>query len=141
MSQDLKGKNVFYTAKVRTEGDRNGGVSRSDDGRISLTHTLPGAAGTGTNSEQLLAAGWAACFQGAMAFAARTMKVSIPSGSAIDAEVDLLQGEDGYSLQARFEISVPGVPRDTALALIESAHQTCPYSKALRGIPMELKLV
>jgi lipoyl-dependent peroxiredoxin len=142
MSQESKGRKVLYTARVRTDGDRDGGVSRSDDGRLSVTHTSPGKAGTGTNPEQLLAAGWAACFQGAMGIAARQMKVTMPSGSAIDAEVDLMQGDDGYSLQARLNVSVPGLPRDTAMALIEAAHQTCPYSKSLRAtVPTELKLV
>ena len=142
MSQESKGRKVLYTARVRTDGDRDGGVSRSDDGRLSVTHTSPGKAGTGTNPEQLLAAGWAACFQGAMGIAARQMKVTMPSGSAIDAEVDLMQGDDGYSLQARLNVSVPGLPRDTAMALIEAAHQTCPYSKSLRAtVPTELRLV
>jgi osmotically inducible protein OsmC len=142
MSAQSKGTKAIYTAKVRTDGDRNGGVSRSDDGRLDLTHTSPGKPGKGTNPEQLLAAGWAACFQGAMGLAARDMKVSFPSGTAIDAEVDLLAGDEGYSLQVRFNVSVPGVPRDVAQALIDSAHQTCPYSKAMRGnVPMELTLV
>lgn len=130
----MSSKKVLYTAKVRTEGDRDGGVSRSDDGHLHLTHTPPGKPGNGTNPEQLLAAGWAACFQGAMGLAAKQLKLEIPAGTAIDAEVDLCLGSsDGYTLQARLNVSVPGLPRDTALSLVDAAHKTCPYSKALSG--------
>jgi lipoyl-dependent peroxiredoxin len=142
MSTQPKGKKVLYTGKVRTVGGRDGGVSRSDDGRIDLTHTVPGKPGNGTNPEQLLAAGWAACFQGAMGLAAGKMRVAMPADTAIDAEVDLCLGDDGYFLQARFNVSVPGVPRDVAQALVDSAHQTCPYSKGMRGnVPVAFTLV
>jgi Ohr subfamily peroxiredoxin len=142
MSAQLKANKTLYTAKVHTAGNRDGGVSRSDDGRLDITHAIPGKAGNGTNPEQLLAAGWSACFQGAMGLAAAQMKVAIPAGTAIDAEVDLCLGDDGYSLQARLNVSVPGLPRDIAQALIDAAHQTCPYSKALRGnVPVELHLI
>jgi len=141
MSALLKEKKVLYTAKVHTAGDRDGGVSRSDDGRLSVTHTVPGKPGNGTNPEQLLAAGWSACFQGAMKLAAGQLKVAVPAGTAIDAEVDLALGDDGYSLQARLKVSLPGLPRDVAKALIDAAHKTCPYSKALSGnIPVEYTL-
>ena len=142
MSAAIQGSKVLYTAKVRTEGDRNGGVSRSDDGRIGLTHTSPGQPGNGTNPEQLLAAGWAACFVAAMGVAAQDRKIAMPSAGAIDAEVDLVFGEqEGYSLQARFNVSVPGLPRDTVKELVDAAHRTCPYSKAMRSVPMELNVV
>ena len=142
MSAQPKSNKVLYTAKVHTAGDRDGGVSRSDDGRINLTHTVPGKAGNGTNPEQLLAAGWSACFQGAIGLAASKMKVATPADMAIDAEVDLCLGDGGYSLQARLNISLPGLPRDVAQALIDAAHQTCPYSKGLRGnVPVNLILV
>jgi Ohr subfamily peroxiredoxin len=142
MSTPQNARKVLYTGKVRTVGDRDGGVSRSDDGRLDLTHTIPGKPGKGTNPEQLLAAGWAACFQGAMGLAAGAMKVALPEKTSIDAEVDLCLGADGYSLQVRFDISVPGVSREVAQALIDAAHQTCPYSKAMRGnVPVTLHLV
>jgi osmotically inducible protein OsmC len=80
---------VIYTAKVRTTGGRDGGASRSSDGRLDIKHSIPGGPGTGTNPEQLFAAGWSACFEGAMGIAARKMKIAIPSDMAIDAEVDL----------------------------------------------------
>jgi Ohr subfamily peroxiredoxin len=87
----------------------------------------------GTNPEQLFAAGWSACFEGAMGLAARKMKVLLPADMAIDAEVDLCVGDGAYFLQARLNVILPGLPRDVAQALADTAHQTCPYSKATRG--------
>ncbi len=86
-----------------------------------------------TNPEQLFAAGWSACFEGAMGIAARRMKVAMPADTEIDAEVDLCLNEGAYFLQARLNVSLPGLERDTAQALVDAAHQTCPYSKATRG--------
>ena len=134
-------KKILYTAKVHTAGGRDGGVSRSNDGRIDLTHTAPGKPGNGTNPEQLLAAGWSACFQGAMGLVAGKMKVALPAETAIDAEVDLCSGSDGFSLQARLNVGVPGLPRDVAQALIDEARLICPYSKALHDIPVTYTLV
>jgi Ohr subfamily peroxiredoxin len=125
-------KKVLYTAKVHTTGGRDG-ASRSSDGRLDVKHSTPGSAGTGTNPEQLFAAGWSACFEGAMQLAARKMKIALPPDLAIDAEVDLCLTGDGYSLQARLNVSLPGLEREVAQALTEAAHQTCPYSKATRG--------
>src|ERR1700741_1994765 len=113
MSTAQKTRKTHYTAKVRTAGDRNGGHSRSDDGHLDITHTVPGK-GEGTNPEQLLAAGWSACFQGAMGLAASRLKAAIPAGTAIDAQVDLRLGDDGYSLAARLNVSIPGLARDIA---------------------------
>jgi Ohr subfamily peroxiredoxin len=81
----------------------------------------------------LLAAGWSACFIGAIKHVAAQMKVRVPADVAIDPEIDLLMGGDGFSLRARLKVSLPGLPRDVAQALIDGAHQTCPYSKATRG--------
>ena len=133
MTTQTHATKVLYTARVHTAGNRDGGVSRSDDGRLDITHTVPGKAGTGTNPEQLLAAGWSACFQGAIALAASKLKVAVPAETAVDAEVDLVLGEDGYALQARLKTRLPGLPRDVAQALIDAARTTCPYSKALHG--------
>ncbi len=124
---------VIYTAKVRTTGGRDGGTSRSSDGRLDIRHSIPGTPGTGTNPEQLFAAGWSACFEGALGLAARKMKVTLPADMAIDAEVDLCLLDGAYSLQARLNVSLPGLARDVAQALTDAAHQTCPYSKAIRG--------
>lgn len=93
----------------------------------------PGTAGNGTNPEQLFAAGWSARFEGAMGLAAKSMKVTLPDDLAIDAEVDLCREDGAYFLQARLNISLPGLDRDTVQALVDAAHQTCPYSKATRG--------
>lgn len=124
---------VLYTARVHTTGGRDGGASRSDDGRLDVKHSAPGTPGTGTNPEQLFAAGWSACFEGAMGLAARKMKVAIPAGMAMDTEVDLCMNDDGYFLKARHNVSLPGLEREVAQALVDAAHQTCPYSKATRG--------
>jgi Ohr subfamily peroxiredoxin len=124
---------VLYTAKVHTTGGRDGGASHSDDGRLDIKLSIPGSAGAGTNPEQLFAAGWSACFEGAMGIAARRMKIVIPAGMAIDAEVDLNINGDNYFLRARLNVSLPGLEREAAKALTDAAHLTCPYSKAVRG--------
>ena len=124
---------VIYTAKVHTTGGRESGISRSSDGRLDIKHSIPGTPGTGTNPEQLFAAGWSACFEGAVGVAARRMRVALPPDFAIDAEVDLLLTDGEYSLQARLNVSLPGLDRQVAQALLDAAHQTCTYSKATRG--------
>ena len=124
---------VVYTAKTHTTGGRAKGVARSSDGRLEVRLSTPGAPGQGTNPEQLFAAGWSACFEGAMAAVARAKKIALPDDVAIDAEVDLNLGHDGWFLRARLNVSVPGMERDAAQALIDAAHETCPYSKATRG--------
>jgi osmotically inducible protein OsmC len=123
---------VLFTAKVHTTGGREG-ASRSSDGRLDIKLSSPGSGAIGTNPEQLFAAGWSACFEGAMGLAARKMKIALPADTAIDAEVDLCLTEGAYFLQARLKVRVPGVERDVAQALVDAAHQTCPYSKATRG--------
>lgn len=135
-------KKVLYTAQVHTTGGRDGGASRSNDGRLDIRHSIPGSKNPGTNPEQLFAAGWSACFEGAIGLAARKMKVTVPPELAIDAEVDLTLGDDGYALQARLNVSLPGLDRAVAQALVDEAEQTCPYSKAIRGnVDVEVKLV
>lgn len=123
---------TLYTAKVHVTGGRDGSAT-SDDGRLALKLVTPGSPGIGTNPEQLFAAGWSACFEGAMAIAAKAKCVSLPAELAIDAEVELRHGEDGFALAARLNVHVPGVERETARQLIEAAHRTCPYSKAIKG--------
>ncbi len=123
---------VTYTAKTRTTGGRSG-ASRSDDGRLDTKLSIPGTAGSGTNPEQLFATGWSACFEGAMGLAARQMKIALPPETAIDAEVDLCSTDGASFLQARLNVNLPGLDREVARALMEAAHQTCPYSKATRG--------
>lgn len=124
---------VLYTAHQHTAGGRDGGSSRSSDGRLDIRFSQPGTPGTGTNPEQLLAAGWSACFIGAMARAASKMKVALPADTAVDAEIDLCLTGDAFSLQARLNVSLPGLEPSVARAVADGAHQICPYSKALRG--------
>ena len=124
---------VVYTAKDHTTGGRDGGASRSSDGHLDIKFTLPGKPGDGTNPEQLLAAGWSACFLSAMAIAANKLHVTLPQDAAVDAEVDLcLTGAD-FFLKARLNVSLPGLDREVAQALIDAGHKTCPYSKATHG--------
>ncbi|WP_425613407.1 organic hydroperoxide resistance protein [Anatilimnocola sp. NA78] len=132
---------VIYTAKTHTTGGRDG-AAQSSDGRLDVKLSSPGTSGTGTNPEQLFAAGWSACFIGAMGVAASKLKVSLPADRAIDAEVDLGTGEAGYLLRARLNVSLPGLEREVARAIVDAAHQICPYSKATRGnIDVEINLV
>lgn len=124
---------VLYTGKTRTTGGREHGVSRSSDGRLDVKLSTPGTNGIGTNPEQLFAAGWSACFEAAMGIAARKSRITLPNDMAIDAEVDLCRNESGAHLQARLNISLPGLDAEVAQAIADEAHQTCPYSKAIRG--------
>lgn len=131
---------VLYTAQTHTTGGRDG-QSQSSDERLIIKLSPPGT-GTGTNPEQLFAAGWSACFIGAMGIAAHAMKLRLPKETAVDAEVDLGTTGDAYFLQARLNIHLPGLDPETARSIVEAAHQTCPYSKATRGnINVELNLV
>jgi len=135
-------KNIVYTAKEHTTGGRDGGSSRSSDGRLDIKLSVPGKAGDGTNPEQLFAAGWSACFLAAMKITAAKMKVRFPPDGAVDAEVDLCTDGDAFFLQARLNISLPGLDREVAQSLADVAHQTCPYSKATRGnIDVKINLV
>ena len=128
----MRNEKLLYTAKTHTTGGRDG-ASRSSDGRLDVKLSTPGTAGQGTNPEQLFAAGWSACFEGAMARAAQQLKIALPADVAIDAEVDLNIDDDGFFLRARLNVSVPGVEREVAQRVVEAAHQICPYSKATRG--------
>lgn len=131
----------LYTAQTHTTGGRTG-AARSSDGRLDISLTQPGAPGTGTNPEQLFAAGWSACFIGALGVAAARAKVQLPADVTVDAEVDLGTNAGGYLLAARLNVSLPGIDRDSARALVDAAHETCPYSKATRGnIAVEINLV
>ncbi|MBN3762068.1 organic hydroperoxide resistance protein [Burkholderia sp. Ac-20365] len=124
--------NVLYTGKVHTTGGREG-AARSSDGRLDIKLSTPGSTGAGTNPEQLLGAGWSACFIGAMGIAARGLSVSLPAETSVDAEIDLGTTDNAYFIQARLNVSLPGLPRDVAQQVVDRAHQTCPYSKATRG--------
>ena len=123
---------VLYTAHAHTTGGRDGS-SKSDDGRLSVTLSSPGTSGTGTNPEQLFAAGYSACFLGAMKAVAGIKKISVPEGTSIDASVDLGKISHGYGIAARLVVSLPGMDRSAAQELVDAAHQVCPYSNATRG--------
>jgi lipoyl-dependent peroxiredoxin len=124
---------VLYTAKAHTTGGRENGASRTDDGRLDVHLSVPGTPGNGTNPEQLFAAGWSACFLSALKVVAQKKKVALPDTVAIDAEVDLGTTHGFYGLQARLDVSLPGLDRQLAEALVASAHEVCPYSRATRG--------
>ena len=123
---------VLYTGKAHTTGGRDG-ASRTDDGRLDIKLSPPGQPGNGTNPEQLFAAGYSACFLGAMKAVAGKMKVTLPADVAIDAEVDLGPIPNAYGIAARLNVSLPGMDRDAAQKLLDAAHQVCPYSNATRG--------
>lgn len=132
---------VLYTARTHTTGGREG-ASRSSDGQLDIKLSPPGSNRPGTNPEQLFAAGWSACFEGAMGLAAKALKVKLPADLAVDAEVDLGTAGNEFLLQARLNVSLPGLDRNVARAVVDAAHQTCPYSKLSRGnINVELNLV
>ena len=123
---------VLYTAKTHTTGGRDG-AGQSSDGSVDVKLSSPGSGRPGTNPEQLFAIGWSACFMGAMGLAAGKRKIRLPADVAVDAEVDLGTTDGAYLLRARLNVLVPGLERDVAQALVDEAHQTCPYSKATRG--------
>lgn len=123
---------VLYTAHAHTTGGRDG-HAKTDDGRLNVTLSSPGTSGTGTNPEQLFAAGYSACFIGALKAVAGTKKISVPEGTSIDASVDLGKIANGYGIAVRLEVSLPGMDRAAAQELVNAAHQVCPYSNATRG--------
>src|SRR5579863_7992401 len=123
---------VLYTAKTHTTGGRDG-ASRSSDGRLAVKLSSPGTDGVGTNPEQLFAAGWSACFLSAMGLVAGKMKIALPADRAVDAEVDLGTTDGAFLLRVRLNVSLPGLDHEVAQALVDAAHQVCPYSKATRG--------
>jgi Ohr subfamily peroxiredoxin len=124
---------VLYTAKTHTTGGRDGGASRTSDGRLDIKLSSPGTPGTGTNPEQLFAAGWSACYLSAMKLVAHKMKVALPETVAVDAEVDLGPDHGAYGLAVRLNVSLPGIEHEVAQRLTDTAHEVCPYSRATHG--------
>lgn len=123
---------ILYTGKTHTTGGREG-ASQSTDGQLDVRLSSPGSNRPGTNPEQLFAAGWSACYLGAIAIAAAERRIKLPADAAVDAEVDLALDEGSYSLKARLNVSLPGIDRELGEALVKRAHETCPYSKATHG--------
>lgn len=132
---DQNGK-ILYTGKTRTTGVLEA-HSQSTDGRLDIRLSAPGTKGTGTNAEQLLAAGWSTCFILAMNLAASRLQVVLPAETAVDAEVDLcntLGNYDGvFFIKARLNVSLPGIDRAVAQQVMDAAHDICPYHQATRG--------
>ena len=122
---------VLYTAHTHTTGGRDG-QAKSDDGRLNVTLSSPGV-GTGTNPEQMFAAGYSACFLGAMKAVAGMKKITVPADTSIDASVDLGKIAHGYGIAVRMDITLPGMEAAAAQDLVDAAHQVCPYSNATRG--------
>lgn len=134
---------VIYTARATTTGGREGS-SRSDDGLLDVKLSPPkamGGAGSATNPEQLFAAGYSACFMGAMKHVASMKKIAVPADATITAEVDIGPIPQGFGIAVRMTISLPGMDRAVAQDLVDTAHQVCPYSNATRGnIPVTLNI-
>ncbi|MFF9864043.1 organic hydroperoxide resistance protein [Streptomyces sp. NPDC093595] len=136
----IQQSDVLYTAVATAENGRDGRVS-TDDGKLDVVVNPPkemGGSGEGTNPEQLFAAGYSACFQGALGVVARQEGADI-SGSTVTAEVGIGKNAEGFGIIVKISAKIPNVSAATAKELIEKAHQVCPYSKATRGnITVEL---
>lgn len=133
---------MLYTAQTHTTGNRENGVSRSSDGNLEIRLAVPGTGHPGTNPEQLFAAGWSACFDGAIGIAAGKMRVDLPTERSIDAEVDLALNGTSFFLRARLNIHLPGLDREAAQSLVDAARNICPYSKAIKGnVDVEYNLI
>ena len=134
---------ILYTAHAHTTGGREG-TSVSNDGMLNVRLAPPkelGGKGDATNPEQLFAAGYSACFMGAMKHVAGLKNLVIPADAAIDASVDLGPIPAGFGIAAKLVVSIPGMDRAVAQDLIETAHKVCPYSNATRGnINVDLSL-
>ena len=126
---------VVYTAHATATGGRDGRATSSDN-KLDASLSVPkemGGKGEGTNPEQLFAAGYSACFLGAMGFVAGQQKKPLPAGTKIDGEVDIGPIPNAFGIAVRLNITLPGMARDAADALVAAAHQVCPYSNATRG--------
>ena len=132
----MKLEKALYTAHATSTGGREG-TSKSSDGVLDLRLTTPkelgGNGAVGTNPEQLFAAGYSACFIGAMKVAAGQQKVALPADTSIAASVSIGPIPQGFGIQVAMRISVPDMDRTTAEQLVAAAHQVCPYSNATRG--------
>ncbi len=127
---------TLYTATATATGGREGRASSSDqalDVQLSTPRELGGAGGPGTNPEQLFAAGYSACFLGALKFVAGKQKVALPADTRITGKVGIGQIPSGFGIEAELTISAPGIARDVLQELVDQAHVVCPYSNATRG--------
>ncbi|KAF7772653.1 hypothetical protein PMAN_b0238 [Pseudoalteromonas marina] len=138
-------QSVAYTAKATATGGREG-VAKSDDGRLNVNLSTPkglgGDDGQGTNPEQLFAAGYAACFIGALKFVAGSEKIALPSDTHINSEVSIGAIEGGFGIAVKLAVSLGDMDKTAAQELVNKAHQVCPYSNATRGnIEVELSVI
>ena len=131
--------NALYTAYATSTGGRTG-TSKTDDGRLEVNLSTPrelgGDSGPGTNPEQLFAAGYSACFIGAIKAIAGRQKIKVPADTSIAAQVSIgpMTGKDGaFAIDVRLAVSIPGMDRAAAEKLVADAHEVCPYSNATRG--------
>jgi lipoyl-dependent peroxiredoxin len=127
---------VLYRATATATGGRDGRAASSDgvfDLKLSTPRELGGAGGEGTNPEQLFAAGYSACFIGAMKFVAGQQKIALPADTSIEGTVGIGQIPNGFGIEVALKISIPGMERAAAEALVHKAHQVCPYSNATRN--------
>lgn len=134
---------VLYTAQATATGGRDGRAKSSDnvlDIQLSTPRELGGAGGPGTNPEQLFAAGYSACFLGALKFVAGKEKVALPADTNVTGRVGIGAIPTGFGIEAELRIDAPGVPKDQLQQLVEKAHIVCPYSNATRG-NIDVKLV
>ncbi|UYO75133.1 organic hydroperoxide resistance protein [Halomonas qinghailakensis] len=136
---------VAYRAHAHATGGREGHV-KSSDGALDVTLSTPkelgGAGGEGTNPEQLFAAGYSACFLGALKHVASQEKVKLPDDTQIDGSVGIGAIPTGFGIEVELKISLPGLEKDVAQTLVDKAHIVCPYSNATRGnIDVTLTLV
>lgn len=141
----MKIEKIVYRATATATGGRDGSAVSTDGAlnvQLSTPKELGGAGGNGTNPEQLFAAGYSACFIGALKFVSGQQKVRLPEGVSITGTVGIGPIPSGFGIEAELQISIPGIERSVAEGLIEKAHQVCPYSNATRGnINVTLKLI
>ena len=126
---------VVYTAQATATGGRDGSA-QTPDGQLNVKLSVPkemGGAGQGVNPEQLFAAGYSACFLGAMKYVAGTQKLALPADASIDGKVGIGPIPQGFGIEVALTIHLPGMDRVAAQTLIDQAHQVCPYSNATRG--------
>ena len=127
---------VLYRSKATATGGRDGRATSSDnvlDVRLTTPKELGGSGGDGTNPEQLFAAGYSACFLGAMKFVAAQQKLQLPADTQVTGQVGIGQIPTGFGIEVELTISIPGLPRADAEALVQKAHVVCPYSNATRN--------
>lgn len=138
-------ENILYRTEATATGGREGSAESSDGVlkvQLSTPRELGGAGGPGTNPEQLFAAGYSACFLGALKFVAAKEKVVLPSSARVTGKVGIGAIPTGFGIEVELQIDIPGLPYEQALELVEKAHIVCPYSNATRNnIDVRLRLV